>query len=507
MSTRWIPQVSSDTTRLIGVALGASIATFAVLEIYRSANTRRRRDELKKQVAKDVYGQRRLSTASAKDRIELDSLDLDELDLSNSRSTVSDPRRDLPYDESLIREQLSRNYSFFGEEAMTKVRGGRVVIVGCGGVGSWAAVMLVRSGVSSLRLIDFDMVTLSSLNRHAVAELADVGTPKVVACKRFFQEIAPWVDVDVRQELWQPGTQGERLLAGDVDWVIDAIDNISTKVELLKYCHKKGIKIFASMGAGAKCDPTRVQIRYTLCVTSCLSAPLNSPDSDISNTYEDPLARSVRRGLRMDGILDGIPVVYSTEIPGDVKLLPLAEDEVAKGDIHELGPFDNFRVRILPVLGPLPAIFGLHIATYVICNLAGKPILNPLANRNRKKLYEKLVRDLTAREAKGNSGMTERLPIDETDVSFVFEDLNRGRSSIPPHPIVQRPFLSRWDATKPLSVDNCVVLSAEELKRLDRAGGRGCDVPEWANGVSAQTANAIVDARILEAKEWLKAIS
>lgn len=76
------------------------------------------------------------------------------------------------------------------------------------------------SGVSSIRLIDFDMVTLSSLNRHAVADLSDVGTPKVVACKRFFERVAPWVDVDVRQELWQPGREGERLLSGDVDWVI-----------------------------------------------------------------------------------------------------------------------------------------------------------------------------------------------------------------------------------------------------------------------------------------------
>lgn len=108
----------------------------------------------------------------------------------------------------------------------------------------------IFSGVSYVRLIDFDMVTLSSLNRHAVADLSDVGTPKVVACKRFFQRVAPWVEVDVRQELWQPGSQGERLLDGDVDWVIgtlcsgvwswiihnkvflDAIDNIGTKVNM-----------------------------------------------------------------------------------------------------------------------------------------------------------------------------------------------------------------------------------------------------------------------------------
>lgn len=64
------------------------------------------------------------------------------------------------------------------------------------------------------------MVTLSSLNRHAVAELADVGTPKVLACKKFFERVAPWAEIDARQEVWHPGKQGESLLEGDVDWVI-----------------------------------------------------------------------------------------------------------------------------------------------------------------------------------------------------------------------------------------------------------------------------------------------
>jgi len=87
------------------------------------------------------------------------------------------------------------------------------------------------------------------------------------------------------------------------------------------------------MGAGAKSDPSRVQI------------------SDISYTVYDPLARSVRRRLRLLGVQSGIPVVYSTEAPGDVKLLPLAEEEFKKGDVKELGVLEDFRVRILPVLG------------------------------------------------------------------------------------------------------------------------------------------------------------
>jgi hypothetical protein len=102
------------------------------------------------------------------------------------------------------------------------------------------------------------------------------------------------------------------------------------------------------MGAGAKCDPTRIQI------------------SDISNTIYDPLARSVRRRLRLQGVSSGIPVVYSTEVPGDVKLLPLPEEEFQKGDVKELGVFDDFRVRILPVLGPLLISFWLSLIDMIV---------------------------------------------------------------------------------------------------------------------------------------------
>lgn len=108
------------------------------------------------------------------------------------------------------------------------------------------------------------------------------------------------------------------------------------------------------MGAGAKSDPTRIQI------------------ADISDTMYDPLARSVRRRLRLQGITSGIPVVYSTEVPGDVKLLPLPDEEFQKGNVKELGVFDDFRVRILPVLGALPPLPYLPTFTDVMCVAHGQ---------------------------------------------------------------------------------------------------------------------------------------
>lgn len=108
--------------------------------------------------------------------------------------------------------------------------------------------MLVRSGIGRVRLIDFDQVTLSSLNRHAVATLEDVGTPKVLAMQKRLKEVAPWVEVEACVEMWTEADAG-RLLGGDPDWVVDAIDNVDTKVDLLAYCHERGLKVIGSMGA------------------------------------------------------------------------------------------------------------------------------------------------------------------------------------------------------------------------------------------------------------------
>lgn len=137
------------------------------------------------------------------------------------------------------------------------------------------------------------------------------------------------------------------------------------------------------MGAGSKLDPTRIQI------------------SDISCTAEDSLSRAVRVRLRKAGVTSGIPVVYSTEQPdSDIQLVPLDKEEHAKGNVYELTTLDHFRVRVIPVLGSIPGIFGLNLAAYILCELAGQPISNPLWIKNRHKTYERLLRDLKVREEK-----------------------------------------------------------------------------------------------------------
>ena len=250
--------------------------------------------------------------------------------------------RSTEYPDQLIREQLARNHAFLGEEGYQKVRGSSVIVVGLGGVGSWAATMLVRSGVKKIRVIDFDQVSLSSLNRHAVATLEDIGTSKVKCFQKHMAKIAPWVQVEAINELWTLHS-AEKLLQGDADYILDAIDNIDTKVDLLYYCVQNKLRVLSSMGSGCKSDPSRIFI------------------ADISQTDEDPLSRIIRRRLRMKGVEQGIPVVFSTEkpAPGKASLLPLNEEEFRQGQVEELGILPNFRVRIMPVLGSMPGIFGL----------------------------------------------------------------------------------------------------------------------------------------------------
>ena len=202
--------LTSHRTHLLLTAAATALATYSILSIYDSRSRRKRRADLADQI------NRALASKTTSDSIQPSPSSV----LPQLASTASSLPSSAPeYTEELVREQLARNYAFLGEEGVARVRGASVVIVGCGGVGSWVAVMLARSGVARLRLVDFDYVTLSSLNRHATAALADVGTPKVLCVARALRAIAPFVKVDPRVELWRGDADGAELLEG-VDWVV-----------------------------------------------------------------------------------------------------------------------------------------------------------------------------------------------------------------------------------------------------------------------------------------------
>ncbi|CCH59466.1 hypothetical protein TBLA_0B06430 [Henningerozyma blattae CBS 6284] len=353
------------------------------------------------------------------------------------------------YDDELFREQLARNYAFLGEDGMEKLKQQYIVVVGAGGVGSWVVTMLIRSGCSHIRIIDFDQVSLSSLNRHSCANLNDVGTPKVECLKTHMSQIAPWCEIEAINELWTIENADRLILENSHDnkrptFVIDCIDNIDTKVDLLEYVYRHKIDVISSGGASAKSDPTRINV------------------GDMTTTEEDPLARSVRRRLKKRGITTGIPVVFSAEKPDPrkAKLLPLPEDEYQKGSVDQLSALKDFRVRILPVLGTMPGIFGLTIATWVLTKVSGYP-MEPIEGKNRIKLYDGIYQSLAGQMTR--IGMPDqRVPIALKDVGYIVEEIFRGKSPI--SGFSTRLTLSKWDPSLPVSLQNVVLMTKEEQK-------------------------------------------
>jgi tRNA A37 threonylcarbamoyladenosine dehydratase len=349
--------------------------------------------------------------------------------------------------------------------------------------------------VARIRIIDFDQVTLSSLNRHAVATLADVGTPKVHCRRKRLEQITPWLKLDCRNELFS-SQSAERLFGvwdyelqnGEgrdkkPDFVIDCIDNIDSKVALLQYCYQHSIKVISSMGAGCKSDPTRV------CV------------GDISASIEDPLSRATRRRLKILGVKEGIPVIFSTEKPGPGKaaLLPLSEEEFAKGEVGDLSVLPDFRVRILPVLGTMPAIFGYAAATHVICEVAGYPLEYRAGEKGRDKMYEGMLSALQgleerlARSLEGQDVVGLRIPLGKDDIQYLTEEVFRGRSVI--SGLTNRLALIRWrrpkggfkiegqdgregQKTMRLKLSDLVCMTKEEAQKHEREVLTGDKEPE-----------------------------
>jgi len=410
---------SNPNIQILSTAAIASIATASILLSFQKIRRNQKRKALKQSYEDE------LSFTSSVESFVLDENGVVQTDHEESLDSIEQ--------NNLMKEQLSRNYAFLGEEGMNKLNDAFVIVVGAGGVGSWAAYMLLRSGVRRIRIIDFDQVTLSSLNRHAVAVRVDVGTPKVNAIKKHLLEVNPSAVIEPLVEMFNEDN-ASRLLSGSPDFVLDCIDNTQTKLQLLKYCKENSLKVISSMGSGAKADPSRIQI------------------ADISETFEDPLARTVRRNLKKVGIDNGIPVVYSTEKPNHIKLLPL---DISQDDNpEEFAILPDFRARILPVLGTLPAIFGMVMATYVILRMADYPI-NPLPVMQRDSLYSRLYRDLCNREK-------DEMKLDRRDIAYVFEEIWRGKSAISQE--TEKLVLMRWLQSEPLTLQNCVCLTKSEAK-------------------------------------------
>ncbi|KAH0671343.1 hypothetical protein KY285_024217 [Solanum tuberosum] len=356
-----------------------------------------------------------------------------------------------PLTDEVVSEQLTRNIQFFGLEAQQKVTASYVVVIGLGGVGSHAASMLLRSGVGRLLLVDFDQVSVSSLNRHAVATREDVGTSKALCLKKHFQSIFPECHIDAKVILYDSSSE-EEILSGHPDFVLDCIDNIDTKVALLAACVRRGLEVLSATGAGARADPTRIRV------------------ADLRESTNDPLSRAVRHRLRKDhGIDGGIPVVFSLEKP-KAKLLPFKGPSGEEENPSDYQIVPGFRVRIIPVLGTIPAIFGQVMASYVATQLAGLQVhMEPVVNFDTDH-YEILHQRLIENEEL-LYGTSMQVEVDVEEVVYIAKELWHGRSArdLSIKDVgramwrsVNELMLVRWDKTKSASVSNLILLRFKE---------------------------------------------
>lgn len=191
---------------------------------------------------------------------------------------------------------FSRTEMLIGKEGVERLTSSTVAVFGLGGVGSYAVEALARSGVGGFILTDFDTVSASNINRQLHAFEDTVGMSKVELMVKRVGRINPAARVTGHGQRYSPENR-DLFFEERPDYVLDAIDDMGAKVDLIKYCLEQGIPVVSSMGAGNKVDPSLFRV------------------DDISKTSVCPMAREVRRRLRQEGIFTGLKVVFSTEQP------------------------------------------------------------------------------------------------------------------------------------------------------------------------------------------------
>lgn len=232
--------------------------------------------------------------------------------------------------------EFSRTELLVGASAITKLKDSKVAVFGVGGVGSFTVEALVRSGVGKIVLIDRDVVSLTNINRQLLATTETVGQAKVQAMKDRILTINPSCEVTIFEKLYLPETS-EELLADDYDYIVDAVDMVTAKLDLIVQANKRGIPIISAMGAGNKMDPTQFEVADIYATTVC------------------PLAKVMRKELRRRDV-EALKVVYSKEVP----IKPLDSEENT-----------DLRKRTPGSVAFVPSVSGLIIAGEVIKDLIG----------------------------------------------------------------------------------------------------------------------------------------
>jgi tRNA A37 threonylcarbamoyladenosine dehydratase len=229
---------------------------------------------------------------------------------------------------------LQRSELLIKQEGLEKLKNASVLVVGLGGVGSFAAEFLARAGVGNMTIIDGDIVDITNINRQLPALHSTIGKDKVEIVAERILDINPEINLVKMNEFLSPERMEEILENTRFDYVLDCIDSVSPKLALIKACRRKKIKIVSSMGAGGKTDPSKVLVR------------------DLSKTNNCYLAKQIRKRLKKEGITKGFRCVFSTEIQNE--------------DSLKLTDGSNFKKSFYGTISFMPALFGLNAAAEVI---------------------------------------------------------------------------------------------------------------------------------------------
>lgn len=272
------------------------------------------------------------------------------------------PDQDAPADGYKLHRRFDRAARLVGETGMARLQKAHVTVFGLGGVGSWTAEMLCRSGVGRLTVVDFDDVCVTNTNRQLHCTKGTYGKNKAALVAQRLEAINPDARVEAVPAFYNEDNSERLLPPADLPhYVVDAIDNVKAKLHLLATCVRLGLPVISSMGAAGRLDPTQVRV------------------AELCHTFGDPFAKDVRKLLRLKYAVDtaqacGVEVVFSPE--RRINPEPLAYDHagflcVCPGKANDFHTCDH-RTRIDGTAGFVTAAFGMAAASVVVRRLSGK---------------------------------------------------------------------------------------------------------------------------------------
>lgn len=233
-----------------------------------------------------------------------------------------------------MQQWLSRTELLIGDGALNSLNESHVLVIGLGGVGSFATEFLVRSGIGTLTIIDGDTVDITNINRQLQALHSTVGMSKAQILAGRLRDINPSISLTTYTSFMEPVDMDALLSTHHFDFVMDCIDSLSPKLRLITWARRHKLPFISAMGAGGKLDPTKIKI------------------ADISKTKECKFAQTIKKRLKKEGVRDGVLTVYSEEIQ------PKSALQMTDGK--------NYKRSYYGTISYMPALFGLMMASEVI---------------------------------------------------------------------------------------------------------------------------------------------